>query len=197
MAAMMMQVQVPAIPTEQSRVWRATKMGAWALLTISLGVTLAMRCACQEIFMDAKYIPTQVRTFHIRHPWAKKPTEDIVDDYNKFQDILNASLHTLKTARVASLRGHVLGKAMILHPPYTDSPSRQLFPEGDKTGHEQPQDHKPERPVFTEDPQPPTEQPVTRPSVLKISGANVLDGSTIGAAWTPQDIQCGAGHRPG
>eukprot|EP00959_Pyramimonas_sp_CCMP1952_P013940 294909-Pyramimonas_sp.AAC.1 len=35
-------------------------------------------------------------------------------------------------------------------------------------------------------PLPPTQRPVTRPSVLKISGLNVLDGSTIGASWTPQ-----------
>eukprot|EP00976_Prorocentrum_cordatum_P024512 499046-Prorocentrum_minimum.AAC.4 len=92
--------------------------------------------------MDTKYIPNAPRTFHIHHPWARQPTDDLTADYNNFQDVVNASINTLKTARLASVRGHVLGKAWILHPPGTDSPSRQLFPEGDKTGHEQPEANK-------------------------------------------------------
>ena len=107
-----------------------------------------MKAMNQEIFMDTKYITSGPRTFHIHHPWAKQPSEDLAADYNNFQDIVNASLKTLQTARLASVEGHVLGRAWVLHPPGTEFPSGHLFPEDDKTGHEQPEAQVSDPPSF-------------------------------------------------
>jgi hypothetical protein len=192
MAGMMMQVNLPILPTEASRLWRVTKGVAWALFIFHVGVPILFKISGRAIFMDTAHIPHVARTFHINHPWSRKAAEDIIADYSSFQETANISFKTLKTARVASVKGHVLGNAWVLHPPGANFPSRRLFPEGADTGHEReqaPPDHQ------EDGIQQPPPQPVTRPGVLQITSANVLDGGTVGASWTPPEIQCGVGQR--